>query len=204
LTVRAPGRPTDTETGEVRDRLLSEGARLFADHGYSGASIQEIVDAAGTTKPMVYYYFQSKEGLYEAIFHSCRDNMKKKQESILDDAELSTREKLARLIDTHFELARSTPDLARFMFLVYYGPQAELPQVDKTSDKSVVFQGVLRVVTEGIERDELAGDPIQLTLAILGQVLIQLTAYLQEPDLLTIDDESARNAVDVLMSGISR
>ena len=81
---------------------------------------------------------------------------------------------------------------------------AELPQVDKTSDKSVVFQGVLKVVTEGIERDELAGDPIQLTLAILGQVLIQLTAYLQEPGLLTIDDESARNAVDVLMSGISR
>ena len=75
--------------------------------------------------------------------------------------------------------------------------------MDKTSKQSVAYQGVLSVVQEGIARGDLTGDPVQVSLGILGQVLIQLTALLLEPDLLTIDAESAGRAVDVLMSGIA-
>ena len=60
----------------------------------------------------------------------------------------------------------------------------------------------MSVVQEGIGA-WLTGDPVQVSLGILGQVLIQLTAHLLEPDLLTIDAESAGRAVDVLMSGIA-
>ncbi len=41
--------------------------RLFASRGYAATSIREIVEAAGVTKPVLYYHFQSKEGLYRAI-----------------------------------------------------------------------------------------------------------------------------------------
>jgi hypothetical protein len=49
---------------ESRERILLAAARLFANKGYAGAAVREIVDAAGVTKPTLYYYFKNKEELY--------------------------------------------------------------------------------------------------------------------------------------------
>lgn len=40
---------------------------LFSRQGYEAVGIQEIVDTVGITKPSLYYYFGSKQGLLEAI-----------------------------------------------------------------------------------------------------------------------------------------
>jgi AcrR family transcriptional regulator len=50
--------------GEVRRRIEESALRLFAEKGYAATSLREIAQAARTTKPMIYYYFGSKEGLF--------------------------------------------------------------------------------------------------------------------------------------------
>ena len=51
----------------VRERQMLEVAgRVFALRGFHAASIEEIAEGAGISKPMVYNYFGSKEGLYYA------------------------------------------------------------------------------------------------------------------------------------------
>jgi TetR/AcrR family transcriptional regulator len=55
------------EGEETRERILEAGLELFSRRGYEGTGIQGIVDAAGVTKPSLYYYFGSKQGLLEAI-----------------------------------------------------------------------------------------------------------------------------------------
>ena len=50
-----------------RERLmLGAAGEAFATHGFHGSSMDEIAVAAGITKPMLYRYFGSKEGLYAA------------------------------------------------------------------------------------------------------------------------------------------
>jgi AcrR family transcriptional regulator len=50
-----------------RERLMLRAAgEAFATHGFHGSSMDEIAHAAGITKPMLYRYFGSKEGLYAA------------------------------------------------------------------------------------------------------------------------------------------
>ncbi len=51
----------------VRERLVGAAARLFASHGYAGTSVREIIRAAGVSRPVLYYHFGSKEGLYLAV-----------------------------------------------------------------------------------------------------------------------------------------
>jgi AcrR family transcriptional regulator len=46
--------------------MLEMAGRVFAAHGFHEASMDEIADAAGVSKPMLYSYFGSKEGLYFA------------------------------------------------------------------------------------------------------------------------------------------
>jgi AcrR family transcriptional regulator len=51
----------------VRERQLLELAEaLFAERGYGGASMDELAQRAGVTKPVVYELFGSKDGLFEA------------------------------------------------------------------------------------------------------------------------------------------
>lgn len=52
----------------VRRRLLSEATRLFAERGFEGTSVQEIVIAAGVTKGAMYHYFGSKDDLLHEIY----------------------------------------------------------------------------------------------------------------------------------------
>ena len=51
----------------TRERLLETASQLFASKGYASTSVREIVARAGVSKPVLYYHFQSKEGLYYAI-----------------------------------------------------------------------------------------------------------------------------------------
>ncbi len=52
---------------ENRDKLLDAALELFAARGYDAVGVQEIVEAAGVTKPTLYHYFGSKSGLMEAL-----------------------------------------------------------------------------------------------------------------------------------------
>src|SRR5262245_32174134 len=46
--------------------MLEMAGRVFAERGFHAASMDEIADAADISKPMLYNYFGSKEGLYFA------------------------------------------------------------------------------------------------------------------------------------------
>jgi AcrR family transcriptional regulator len=51
---------------ERERQLLDLAERAFAERGYHAASMDEIASAAGVTKPIIYSYFGSKEGLFIA------------------------------------------------------------------------------------------------------------------------------------------
>ncbi len=67
---------TGRET-EVRDRIFASALRHFSQKGYAATSLREVSDDAQTTKPMIYYYFGSKEGLYGSIIRQILEEMAK-------------------------------------------------------------------------------------------------------------------------------
>jgi AcrR family transcriptional regulator len=52
---------------ERRTRILEAASQVFADRGYEGASIEEIADAAGITRPVIYDHFDSKRDLHISL-----------------------------------------------------------------------------------------------------------------------------------------
>lgn len=55
---------------EVRERQILDAAVLvFSERGYHEASMDEISDVAGVSKPMIYAYLGSKEDLFAACIH---------------------------------------------------------------------------------------------------------------------------------------
>ena len=72
------------------ERILDAAEQVFADLGFAGASLRHIVREAGVNLATVYYYFQSKTGLMEAVL----------------------RRRFAPLREEHLELLRSAQSSA--------------------------------------------------------------------------------------------
>jgi AcrR family transcriptional regulator len=63
----SPGRRPRLAASDRRAQLVDVGRRLFAQRGYEAASVEEIAQRAGITKPIVYEHFGGKEGLYAVV-----------------------------------------------------------------------------------------------------------------------------------------
>ncbi|HET7772117.1 MAG TPA: TetR/AcrR family transcriptional regulator [Chloroflexota bacterium] len=65
---KKPGRPPGTGIAEqTRERILEAAADVFADKGYAGAAVDDIVRASDTSKGSFYFHFPNKRGIFAAL-----------------------------------------------------------------------------------------------------------------------------------------
>lgn len=58
---------TGRDAEATRTRIIDAAEATFAAEGIAGARVDDIADRADVNKRMLYYYFGSKDGLYEAV-----------------------------------------------------------------------------------------------------------------------------------------
>jgi AcrR family transcriptional regulator len=58
-----------------REQLLAVALKVFAQRGYHTTSMNDIADAAGVTKPVLYQHFDSKRALYTATLEAVGESM---------------------------------------------------------------------------------------------------------------------------------
>jgi TetR/AcrR family transcriptional regulator len=168
--------------GVVRERLLTAATALFARKGYAATTTREIVAAAGVTKPVLYYYFKNKEGLYLDMMGRAF-----KEFDLLLNASLAGQEKvttrIATLCDRVLALVMERIDVARVMYSIYYGPHQGAPFFDFDGYHLRLQEAVRRLVVEGIETGELRrGDPGDMTWTLLGALTIVMENELSHPE----------------------
>src|SRR5881227_841745 len=61
--------PTDVR--ELRNRLLDAGLAVFARCGYAGATVDDVIAQASTSRATFYRYFRSKEDLFTELSRVC-------------------------------------------------------------------------------------------------------------------------------------
>ena len=92
---------------EVTARILSAAEQVFAEYGYSGASISRIAATAGIPKSNVIYYFETKQALYRRVVGEIFDVWRDAADTITIDSD--PLDALGGYIDTKLELARTRP-----------------------------------------------------------------------------------------------
>ncbi|MGW9310132.1 TetR/AcrR family transcriptional regulator [Saccharomonospora azurea] len=80
-TAKTPAERRKRMPRAERERQMIEAAEsVFAERGYSAASMDEIAERVGVSKPMLYEYFQSKEGLLLACIQAARSALREATE----------------------------------------------------------------------------------------------------------------------------
>ena len=64
VTVALVERAPNARGSRAREKVLLAATQMFAERGYAGASIADIAEAAGVTKPALLYHFGDKERLW--------------------------------------------------------------------------------------------------------------------------------------------
>jgi AcrR family transcriptional regulator len=108
----APERRRDAE--RTRREILDVATREFAEHGYSGARVDEIAERTRTTKRMLYYYFESKEGLFIAVLERAYAQIRGAEQEI-DIEHLDPCSAVRRLAEIMFDHHESHPDFIRLV-----------------------------------------------------------------------------------------
>jgi AcrR family transcriptional regulator len=85
---RHDGRRADLR-GTARERLLDAAAHVFAEHGFRGASVDDVAARAGVTKGALYWNFPSKQELFFALLDERVDS---RVRSLLEQFEAASSE----------------------------------------------------------------------------------------------------------------
>ncbi|MGE5252907.1 MAG: TetR/AcrR family transcriptional regulator [Planctomycetaceae bacterium] len=188
--------------GSVRQRLLAAATDLFTQRGYAASTVREIVAAAAVTKPVLYYYFRNKEGIYLELM---RQAFARLDELIADSAgnRGSATQKLLHLCDRTYTLFMENVKVARVMYSIYYGPQQGAPFFDFDS-YHLKFQGAVReLIQEGIRKGEFRkGNPDDMTWGILGAINVAMEVHLGHMEL-DLGREGLARVLKIIFQGIS-
>ena len=105
----------------VARHIARVAARLFATQGFDATSVREIVEGAGVTKPTLYYYFRSKEGLAKALVTVPLSDLVERLRQIVT-SERDPVHCLERVLEAQFAFCREDPERARFLYALIFGP----------------------------------------------------------------------------------
>jgi TetR/AcrR family transcriptional regulator len=167
----------------VQGRLMTSAIALFARRGYAATTVREIVEAAGVTKPALYYHFGSKEGIFLAMMGEAVQEFEATATMALG-TEGSAEERIVRFLDDMFALILEHLDVMRVLDAIYYGPPQGAPSFDFQAIHTRFIEVLGRLVRDGIESGEFrAGDPDDLTWAIVGPFEVARGMTLSHPEM---------------------
>lgn len=171
----------------VRERLLSAALELFNTRGYAATTVREIVEAAGVTKPVLYYHFQNKEGIY---LHVMQRGFAEFEETVRESLARpgTAPERMRAFCTACYGLFERHEAAVRLMYAIYYGPPQGAPFFDFEAHHRGFEQAVRKILADGIAEGSFRdGDLEAMTWTLVGAFNIVLELKLCPPRELPAD-----------------
>lgn len=185
----------------ARQKIQRAAAHLYAIRGFDGTSMREIAEAAGVTKPLVFYHFESKEKLYASILQEAIGSCSTAGREILDGPVTAT-DKVRGLLRHHVAVIREKPEVFTFVYQILTMP-GDLPLgFDYRSAGRELFDQLTRMIEEGQASGEFRNvDPVAAAVVPLASLGMYagglLSGYIDG-----IPDGLEERLISILLDGI--
>lgn len=168
-------RTRETRGDESRAKILAAAERVFAREGLAGARTDAIAAEAGVNKALLYYYFNSKENLYEAVIEEHLREFNERAFAILA-APGSACMLLLRYVDLHFDfISQRHRHAALFQQLIMKGGKPP----ERLFRKYILPRSELlrQLLERGIRAGELRKvDPFHTTVSLAALIVFYFSA----------------------------
>ena len=179
--------------------ILRTALELFAARGYDAVGVQEIAATAGVTKPTLYHYYGSKEGLLDVVLQTYFDPLIRRVAAACDynhDLPLS----LSKTAGAFFEFAIENPVFYRMQLSMNIAP------VDGVVHRLVSgYQEKLLSIHEMLfkqaaeDHGNMIGREAAYALTFIGMVNTYIALFLADRN--RLNDQVLHQAVHQFMHG---
>ncbi len=154
-------------TGNKRDEILNEAAKLFRRKGFSGTSMQDIASAVGILKGSIYYHFTSKNEIFREVLNKGISPVLKNAEYIVGK-KIAPRQMLRELIENHVIYIMEND----FSLVIFFQEKEKISAIETKEyiESRNRYEKIFKdVLIEGIKQGEFPNVDVSLTvLTILG------------------------------------
>jgi TetR/AcrR family transcriptional regulator, cholesterol catabolism regulator len=153
----------------MRERIVATATAMFVQRGYEGVAMREIAEACGITKAALYYHFDGKPDLLNAIFISYLAEI---AEVVQASAEHGTGESRLRwLVEQLFALPAERRAIMRLAMHEVGQLQPERRAAFAADYRSRFIGPLQQIVTDGVASgDFTARDPAVVVWILLGML----------------------------------
>jgi AcrR family transcriptional regulator len=152
---------------ETKARVQREAQRLFALHGFRGASVRDITGAAHANLGAITYHFGTKDALYDAVVESVFSQVAERVEAAARRPAPGP-ERLRAIVRALFAFFRETPEAPRLL-LHQVATGAGIPTIAQPYIRRNLA-AIAHVVREGRARGEFRdADPTLVAFTIISQ-----------------------------------
>ena len=154
-----------------RKQIMDGARRVFLEHGFDGASVNDIVKATGVSKGTVYAYFPSKEKLFETLIFEDRRGQAERLFEILDVSRPV--EEMLREIGLRFGKMLIAPEQISYIRMII-AASAKFPQAGRAFYEAGPRYGISRVtdfIKEKVRQGELQTDDPEMAARQLMELI---------------------------------
>jgi AcrR family transcriptional regulator len=178
-----------------RESILDVALKLFADKGYDAVGVQEVVDAAGITKPTLYHYFGSKYGLLEAILDTGFGRLMDKVSGPMNSSDSDVRERLFNVAKAFLTFAVDDGIFFSFMLSLMYSPRSSDSYKAVKPHLLNLYQNVIDMFMRASDQlGNMNGRQEQFAMGFLG--LLNQYAYTYSEKTPVMDEELKNHVTD--------
>lgn len=185
----------------TRHRLIRAAVQVFDRKGYAAASVREIVEAAGVTKPALYYHFGSKEGMLGAILEQGAREFEAAMERAIGRPGTARDRVTALAVDLYGLFEKNVP-VVRVAHSVFHGPAGTAPAFDFTRFDRSLVRALKQIVEAGQATGELRPALAEdVAVAVFG-VIGGCVGRQLHPELEPVGVETLRRVLDLVFDGV--
>jgi TetR/AcrR family transcriptional regulator len=189
----APRLGTRGQPEESRAAILKAAVAEFADHGIAGARTDAIARAAHVNKALLYYYFEDKDALYEAVLDHVFSGLRARVMPVLD-SKLPPRQKMLEYLGAYFDYIAANPRFPRVVQAEWMRSGAGSTRMQRVAKEYFrpIFGKLSDLLREGIEAGEFrAVNPMDFLPSVVGLIIFYFGAAPLMKAMLKVDPLSA-------------
>ncbi|MEE8243189.1 MAG: TetR/AcrR family transcriptional regulator [candidate division NC10 bacterium] len=158
----------------TKERIERVATRQFARYGFDGTSIRQIVAEARVTKPVLYYYFKDKRGLYLSLLGGAVAPLCDEVERVADGGGPPVKQ-MESIIVAFLRFYRERPNEFHLLHQAVERREREVQLIAQKYFRRI-FLSISRVLNEGVDRKIFRSLHVsQTTFSVIAILVYYLT-----------------------------
>lgn len=135
----------------TKQKILIASEKAFSEKGFYGARVDEIAEASGVNKRMIYQYFGNKEELYITVLGTVYSRLAESEKELLNK-DGNHVEIIKSVINNYFEFLSNNESFVKMVMWENLNKAYYLKMSDAFASKGIATELLRKVLRDGIEK----------------------------------------------------